>query len=133
MPTGGPAYAGPQSWGFIPTGPTLPVALAASTVTVTLNQFVTTAPYAPSCHIWSIGAAAINSVVFAAFGNNNITVSPTVGVPIVPVGLMAQSGGSGGPTDANQIFLTGKRPNQYVVLGSAGTVTCWVTPGEGHR
>ena len=129
MPTGGPANAGPQSWGFMPTGATQAATIAATSITLTLSQFVATAPYAPQVAIWSQGAAAANSIVFANFGSN-VTVSPTVGAVIVPVGLMSQQ------DDGNslmQVLSTGKRPQQNIVLGGVGTTTLWITPGEGNR
>lgn len=129
MPTGGPANAGPQSWGFMPTGPTQIAAMAANTLTLTLSQFVATAPYATQAAFWNIGT----DQAFVIFGANTVTVSTTNGVPIVPTSKMAQSGGSGGPRGAMQILTTGKRPQQFCVIGSAGTSTVFITPGEGHR
>ena len=127
MPTGGPANAGPKSWGFMPTGQTQMVTVAATPITMSLSQYVSTAPYAPSVSIYSLGAAAANSIVFTTFGTNT-TVSPTVGAVIVPAGLMVQDGGS-----RLQVLSTGRRPSPIVVLGGAGTGTLWITPGEGNR
>lgn len=124
--------AGPQGYGFMPTGPSQTVAIAASTVTATLSQFVTTAPYAPQCLFWNLGT----DVVFAAFGSSTTTVAITSGVPIVGVLAMAKAGGSGGPgPSAMQILSTGKTssPAQYVVIGGAGTTTVFITPGVGSR
>lgn len=127
MPTGGPANAGPQSWGFMPTGPTKIAAMAANTLTLTLAQFVSTAPYAPQAACWNIGT----DEAFVIFGT--VAVTATTGVPIVPTSKMAKSGGSGGPRGGLQILTTGKRPQQFCVIGSAGTSTVFITPGEGHR
>lgn len=133
MPGGGPlsAGAGPQSWGFLPTGPTQQITLAATTVTVTLTQFTSTAPYAPQAAFWNIGAVDPNSVAFVAFGSTSVTVSATNGVPIVPLASMlpAPSQSDGG----FQILTTGKTPQQYLAIGSVGTTTVWITPGEGSR
>lgn len=130
MPGGGPltAIAPPQSWGFMPTGITQAATIAASTLTFTLGQFVSTAPYAPQCAFWNQGAAAANSVVFVAFGSTSVTVSATAGVPIVPLGLMGQEG-----SKDLQVISTGKTPQQVMAIGGAGTTTVWITPGEGSR
>jgi len=128
MPTGGPT-PGPQSWGFMPTGPTRIAAMAANTLTLTLAQFVSTAPYAPQAAFWNIGT----DQAFVVFGANTVTVATTTGVPIIPTSKMAQSGGSGGARGGLQILSTGKRPQQFCVIGSAGTSTVFITPGEGHR
>ena len=128
MPTGGPSRAGPQSWGFMPTGPTRIAAMAANTVTLTIAQYVSTAPYAPQCQFWNIGT----DEAFVTFGSNTVTVATTSGVPIVPTSKMSKSGQTGGPRGM-QILTTGKRPQQFCVIGSAGTSTVYITPGEGHR
>jgi len=134
------AGGGPQSVGgggqndaFLPTGPTQQVALAATSVTVTLSQFVSTAPYAPQASFYSQGAAATNSVAFVAFGSTSVTVSATNGAVIIPEGLKGQHGGSGGPPSGGyEVLTTGKRPQQYLAIGSVGTTTVWITPGEGR-
>jgi len=120
---------GPQGWGFLPTGPTLAAAMAANTVTLTLAQFVTTAPYAPQAAFWNIGT----DQAFVVFGSSTATVAATIGVPIVPTSKMSQSAPSGGPRGGMQILTAGKRPTQFCVIGSAGTSTVFITPGEGHR
>ncbi len=121
---------GPQGYGFMPTGPTQPIALGATSVTVTLSQFVGTAPYARQVAFCAIGAAAGNSVSFVAFGSTTVTVSSTNGVPIVPIGLKPAGGN---PFGGYEVLTTGKSPQQYMAIGSAGTVTVYVTPGEGSR
>jgi len=124
---------GPSGWGFIPTGPTQAVPLGATTVTFTVGQFVTSARYAPQCAFINIGAAAANSVAFVAFGTG-ITVSSTVGVPIVPMSQKKISGDpTGGILGGYEILSTGKSPVQVGVIGSVGTTTVFITPGEGHR
>lgn len=126
MPTGGQT-PGPQSWGFMPTGPTRAAAMAGNTLTLTLAQFVTTAPYATQAAFWNIGT----DEAFVMFGTG--THAATLAVPIVPTSKMSKSGGSGGPRGGMQILSTGKRPQQFCVIGSAGTSTVFITPGEGHR
>ncbi len=128
MPTGGPSRAGPQSWGFMPTGPTRAIAMAANTVTTTLAQFVSTAPYASQCMFWNIGT----DEAFVIFGSNTVAVATTNGVPIVPTSKMSKSGQTNGGRGM-QVLTTGKRPQQFCVIGSAGTSTVYITPGEGHR
>lgn len=120
--------AGPQSWGFLATGPTQPVALAASSVTVTLTQFVPTSRNAPQAAFWSIGAAAANSVAYVNFGTS-VTASPTSGPVIVPLGAVGPGSGARAP----QILSTGRSPTNVLTIGSAGTTTVWITPGEGSK
>jgi hypothetical protein len=115
----------------MPTGPTQPVALAATSVTITLAQFVTSAIYAPQVAFWNIGAAAANSIAFVAFGSGTQTVSTTIGTPIVPLSSIAPATGSN--DTGMQILTTGKSPINVAVIGSAGTTTVFVTPGEGSR
>lgn len=131
--TGGPqsAGAGPQSWGFMQTGACQAVALAASSVTVTLSQFVGTAPYAPQVAFWNIGAAAVNSHAFVAFGSTTVTVSATNGAVIAALAQMAPVGTNNG--GGMQILTTGKTPQQYLAIGSVGTCTVYITPGQGSR
>lgn len=125
---------GPQGWAFLPTGPTQQINLAASTVTVTLAQFTSTLPYARQVAIFSQGANNANSVAFIAFGSTTVTVAATTGVPIVPAVLKSQHGGAGGPSFGGyEILTTGKSPTQYMAIGSAGTTTVWLTPGEGSH
>src|SRR5689334_8258409 len=118
MPGGGPqsAAAGPQAWAFLPTGPTLPQALAASSVTITLAQFVTTAILPTQMAFWNIGAAAANSVAFvqfATFGSlTTTTVSNTFGTPIVPLNLMTPAGVQN--DTGMQILTTGKSPTNVL-------------------
>lgn len=126
---------GQQAYGFLPTGPTVAQALAASTVTLTLSAFVTTAPNPDQVLFVASGAAAINSYATVAFGTN-VTLSSTIGTPITATQLMSQaapSGGEGGYNGFLQILSTGKSPTNVLTLGSAGTMTVWVTPGEGRR
>lgn len=126
--------AGPQSWAFMPTGPAKIAALVAATTTITLSQFVTSAIYAPQVQFWNLGTAVnANTAAFVAFGGSGstFTVSNTVGVPIVPLALMGQMGNI---SDAGmQVLSTGIRPNNVVVIGTAGSTTVWITPGEGSR
>ena len=123
---------GPQSWGFLCTGPTQQVALAASTSTVTLAQFVTSAPYATQALVQASGAAAVNSFAKLEFGTN-VTLSATVGMPIVPLELQSQQGTTSGRRFGSALS-TGHNssPTNVCVLGSAGTVTVWLTPGIGN-
>ena len=122
---------GASSWGFMATGPTQFVALGATSVTVTLSQFVSTAPYAKQVAFYNQGAANANSTAFVSFGSSTVTASITAGVPIVAEGLMGNDGPSGGSKKAIQILTTGKSAEQYLAIGSAGTTTVWITPGEG--
>lgn len=125
---------GQQAYGFIPTGPTVQQALAASTVTMTLAAFVSTAPNPDQVLFQASGAAAINSYATAAFGTN-VTLSATIGTPVVSLQLLSQaapSGGTAARAGGLQILSTGKSPTNVLVLGSAGTMTVWVTPGEGR-
>lgn len=130
---GGPqsAGSGPQSWGFMATGPCQQIALAATSVTVTLVQFTTTAPYAPQVAFFNPGGAAANGHAFVAFGSSSVTVSATNGAVIVantqmtPLGAIIDSG--------FQILTTGKSPQQFMAIGSVGTTTVYVIPGEGSR
>lgn len=123
---------GPQSWGFLPTGPTQQVSLAASTVTATLSQFVTTAPYAQQCLLQSSGAAAINSYATVEFGTN-VTLSATVGTPVVSIQLQSKQGTTSGRRFCD-VLSTGRNssPSNVCVIGSAGTMTVWLTPGIGR-
>lgn len=122
---------GPQGYAFMPTGPSQQVALAASSVTVTLAQFVGTAPYATQCGFWNLGGVAnVNSAAFVAFGSTSTTVSATTGVPIVPAALISVMANR---DDGFQILTTGKRPQNVCVIGSTGTTTVYITPGEGSR
>ena len=127
--------AGPRTWAFLQTGPAIQTTLAASTITFTLNQYVTTAPYASQCAFWNVGAAAANSHAFVAFGSTAgtvaVTVAATSGVPIVSTSQMSQGAGTGGV--AMQVLSTGKSPSPILAIGSAGTATIWIIPGEGGR
>jgi len=122
---------GPQGYAFLATGPTTLVSLAASTTTVTLSQFVTTAIYPTQVAIWNLGTAAnVNTAANVAFGTN-VTVSATAGVPIVPLVLMTPAASSN--DTGLQILTTGKRPTNVLTIGTAGTTTLYITPGEGSR
>jgi hypothetical protein len=115
----------------MPTGPCQAVALAATSVTITLAQFTTTAPYAPQAMFWNIGGAAANGHAFVAFGSTTTTVSSTNGAVIAALSQIAPVGSNN--DSGMQILSTGKSPQQFMVVGSTGTTTVFVTPGEGSR
>lgn len=122
---------GPQGWGFMATGLTQVATLAATSITLTLSQFIASAILPTQMLFTNMGGVAnSNSVAFVNFGTG-VTVSNTAGTPIVPVALMGPMGD--GTDGAMQILTTGKSPTNVVVLGSTGTTTVFITPGEGSR
>lgn len=126
---------GPQGWGFLATGPAQLVTLAATSVTVTLTQFNGRLRPPTQVAFWNLGGvAAANSAAFVAFGSNTVTVSTTNGTPIVPIALKSQQAPSGGANwGGMEILTTGKSPTQYLAIGTAGTTTVYIVPGEGSR
>ena len=129
MAYSGTPKTGPQQWAFLPTGPTTIATVAATSITLTLSQFVSTAQAPRQVLFWNLGADFFN----VNFGTG-VTVSPTIGTPIAAVGDMAQQGGSQGPGPWGiQILSTGKSPTPVLVLGGAGSATVYITPGEGSR
>lgn len=118
---------GPQGYSFLATGPTAATTLAATTVTMTMATFVTTGIAPTQMAFWNLGAVAnANSVAFVAFGTG-VTVAATSGAVIVPLALMGAQAARGDL----QILTTGKKPTNVLTLGSAGTTTLFITPGEG--
>ena len=119
---------GPQGYAFLATGPTAATTLAATTVTMTMATFVTTGIAPTQMAFWNLGAVAnATSVAFVAFGTG-VTVAATTGAVIVPLALMGANSANRGDL---QVLTTGKKPTNVLTIGSVGTTTVFITPGEG--